>query len=81
MQPACAVGFGEPVDPFGSGGEQDAVAGLAGADGEAGGEVGLAGAGWSEFRTGEKEFSPTDDGLGLAGFQLTPRDQPRGPGE
>ena len=42
------VGFGESGDPLGGGGELDAVAGLAGADRDAGGEVGLAGAGWAE---------------------------------
>lgn len=39
------VGVGEAVDPLGGGGEQDPVAGLAGADGQSGGEVGFAGAG------------------------------------
>ena len=39
------VGFGESGDPLAGGGELDAVAGLAGADGQADGEVGLAGAG------------------------------------
>ena len=48
MEPAVAVGGGEAVDPFGGGGEDDAVAGLAGADGQADGEVGLAGAGRAE---------------------------------
>ena len=42
------VGVGEPVDPFGGGGEQHPVPGLAGADREAGGQVGLAGAGRAE---------------------------------
>ena len=48
LQPAGVVGVGEPVDPFGRGGELDPVPGLAGADREAGGEVGLAGAGRAE---------------------------------
>ena len=45
LQPAGVVGVGEAGDPFGGGGEQDAVAGLAGADAEPDGQVGLAGAG------------------------------------
>ena len=32
MESALGVGFGEAGDPFGGGGERDAVAGLAGAD-------------------------------------------------
>ena len=44
----CVVGVAEAGDPFGGGGERDAVAGLAGADAEADGEVGLAGAGRAE---------------------------------
>ena len=39
------MGVGEDGDPVGGGGEQDAVAGLAGADGQADRQVGLAGAG------------------------------------
>ena len=42
------VGLGEPGDPLGCGGEVDAVAGLAGADRDPGGQVGLAGPGWAE---------------------------------
>jgi hypothetical protein len=42
------VGGGEPVDPLGRGREQDPVPGLAGADREAGGQVGLAGSGRAE---------------------------------
>ena len=42
------VGLGEPFDPLGGGGELDPVPGLAGPDGEAGREVGLAGAGRAE---------------------------------
>ena len=42
------VGVGEAGDPFGGGGEQDPVAGLAGPDRQADGEVGLAGAGRAE---------------------------------
>ena len=38
------VGIGKPIDPLGGGGEQHSVAGLAGADGQPGGEVGFAGA-------------------------------------
>ena len=45
MEAAVAVGEGKAVDPFGGGGEHDAVAVVAGADGQADGEVGLAGAG------------------------------------
>ncbi len=48
VEPAGGVGVGEAVDPFGGGGERDAVAGLAGPDGQADGEVGLAGAGRAE---------------------------------
>ena len=39
------VGVGEPGDPFGGGGEQDPVPGLAGPDRQPDGQVGLAGAG------------------------------------
>jgi hypothetical protein len=48
LQGAGVVRGGESVDPLGGGGEQDPVPGLAGADAEPGGEVGLAGAGWAE---------------------------------
>ena len=48
LQPAGVVGVGEPGDPFGGGGEQDPVPGLAGADRQPDREVGLAGAGWAE---------------------------------
>jgi len=48
LQVAGVVGGGEPVDPFAGGGEGDAVPGLAGADAEPDGEVGLAGAGRAE---------------------------------
>jgi hypothetical protein len=42
------VGVSEAGDPFGGGGERDAVPGLAGADRDAGGEMGFAGAGRAE---------------------------------
>jgi hypothetical protein len=42
------VGVGEAGDPVRGGGERDAVPGLAGPDGQAGGQVGLAGAGRAE---------------------------------
>ena len=45
LQDAVVVGVGEPVDPFGGGGEGDAVPGVAGPDAQADGQVGLAGAG------------------------------------
>ena len=48
LEASAVVGLGEPGDPLGGGGEQDAVPGLAGADSEPDGEVGLAGAGRSE---------------------------------
>ena len=48
LQPAGVVGVGEPGDPFGGGGERDPVPGLAGADRQPGGQVGLAGAGRAE---------------------------------
>ena len=48
LQPPGVVGLGEAGDPFGGGGEQDPVPGLAGADGQADGQVGLAGAGRAE---------------------------------
>ena len=48
VEASVVVGVAEPGDPLGGGGEGDAVAGLAGADAEAGGEVGLAGAGRAE---------------------------------
>jgi len=38
------MGVGEQVDPLGGGGEQHPVAGLAGTDRQADGQVGLAGA-------------------------------------
>ena len=48
VETAGGVGEGEAVDPFGGGGEHDAVPGVAGADGHTDGEVGLAGAGRAE---------------------------------
>src|SRR5580692_4757042 len=48
LEPAGAVGGGEPVGPGGGGGEQDAVPGLAGFDAQAGGEHRLARPGWAE---------------------------------
>ena len=45
---AGVVGFGKPIDPLTGGGELDSVAGLASADRQPGGEVGLAGAGRTE---------------------------------
>jgi hypothetical protein len=42
------VVLGEPVDPFGGGGELDPVPCLAGPDRDPGSQVGLAGAGRSE---------------------------------
>jgi hypothetical protein len=45
---AVAVGVGEAGDPVGGGGEQDPVPGLAGLDGQAGGDMCLAGSGRSE---------------------------------
>ena len=47
LEAAGVVGVGEPGDPFGGGGEQDPVPGLAGADRQPDRQVGLAGA-WSE---------------------------------
>jgi hypothetical protein len=48
MQSPGVVGGGEAVDPFGGGGERDAVAGSADAGRQADGEVGFAGAGRPE---------------------------------
>jgi len=48
LQAAGVVGLGEQVDPLRRGGEQDPVAGLAGADGQPDRQVGRAGAGWAE---------------------------------
>src|SRR5947209_6708741 len=48
LQVSGVVGVGEAGDPVGGGGEQDPVPGLAGADRQAGGQVGLAGAGWPQ---------------------------------
>jgi hypothetical protein len=48
LQPAGVVGLGQASDPLGGGREQDAMAGLAGADRDARREVGLAGTGRSE---------------------------------
>jgi hypothetical protein len=45
LEPFLGVSVGEAGDPFGGGGERDAVAGLAGPDRQAGREVGLAGSG------------------------------------
>ena len=42
------MGVGEPGDPLGRGGEQDPVAVVGGGDAQAGGQVGLAGAGRAE---------------------------------
>jgi hypothetical protein len=50
LQPAACVGVGEPGDPLGGGGEQHPVAGLAGPDAQADGQMGLAGAGWARRR-------------------------------
>ena len=47
-EPSEAVGFLEAGDPVHGGGEQDPVAVVGGDDPEAGGEVGLAGAGRAE---------------------------------
>jgi hypothetical protein len=44
LEPAAVLGFGESGDPFGGGGEQDTVPGLAGADGDADGQMCFAGA-------------------------------------
>jgi hypothetical protein len=51
LEPAGVVGGREPVDPLGGGGEQDPVIGLAGADGQSGGEVDLPSAGGRGRRT------------------------------
>lgn len=48
LQPSCRMGFAEPGDPFGGGGESDPMAGLAGSDPQGGGEVGFPGPGWAE---------------------------------
>ena len=45
VEASLGVGVGEAGDPFGGGGERDAVAGLAGPDAERGGEMGFAGPG------------------------------------
>src|SRR6266540_6225568 len=45
LQPSLGVGVGQAGDPLGGGGEQHPVAGLAGPDAQADGQVGLAGAG------------------------------------
>ena len=71
LQPAGVVGGGEPVDPLAGGGEQHPVPGLAGADRQAGGEVGLAGAGRAEehhvlFRGDEVQGAEVGD---LVAFQ------------
>ena len=47
LEPAGVVGLGQSCHPLAGGGEQDAVAGLAGPDGQSDREVGFAGA-WSE---------------------------------
>jgi hypothetical protein len=57
LQAAGGVVVGEAVDPLGCGGEQDPVSGLAGADRDSGGQVGLAGAGWAE----EDDVLPAGD--------------------
>jgi hypothetical protein len=60
---------GEPVDPFGRGGEQDAVPGLAGTDRQSDREVGLAGAGRAEedhILAGGDEVQRAEVGDGVA---------------
>jgi hypothetical protein len=68
LEPAGVVGGGEAGDPFGGGGERDPVAGLAGADTEADGEHGLAGAGRAEeddvvFGGDEVQCAEVGDGV------------------
>ncbi len=48
LEPSGVVGVGQPCHPLAGGGEQDAVAGLAGADRDADRQVGFAGARWPE---------------------------------
>jgi hypothetical protein len=48
LEPPGVVGFGEAGDPFGGGGEQHPVPGLAGPDGQPDRQVGLTGAGRAE---------------------------------
>ena len=47
-QATDAVGVGEPGDPLGRGGEQDAVAVVGGRDAQPGGQMGLTGPGRAE---------------------------------
>jgi hypothetical protein len=65
-----AFGVGEPGDPFGRGGERDALAGQAGADRDGDRQVGLAGAGRAEqddvlARVQEVELAEMLDDLAL----------------
>jgi site-specific DNA recombinase len=48
LEPAAVVGFGQSGRPFGGGGEQHPVAGLAGADRDTDGQVGFTSAGRAE---------------------------------
>src|ERR671911_2764839 len=72
VESSAAVGESEPVDPFGGGGEHDAVTVLAGPDGQADGEVGLAGAGRAEehdvvLRGDEVQGAEVGDDLAFEG--------------
>jgi hypothetical protein len=51
LELADVVGFGESGHPLAGDGELDPVPGLAGADRDPGGQVGLAGSGWAEEDT------------------------------
>jgi hypothetical protein len=69
LEPPGVVGVGELADPFGGGGESGAVPGLAGADAQADGQVGLAGAGRAEeyhVVAGGDEVQGAQVGDGLA---------------
>jgi len=74
LKPADVVGVGEPGDPLAGGGELEAVAGLAGADRQAGGQVGLAGAGGPRKTT----FSFATTKSSVARWAIRSRLRPRG---
>ena len=69
LEAAGVVGVGEAGDPLGGGGEGDPVPGLAGADAEADGQVGFAGARRAEedhVDYGGDEVQGAEVGDGLA---------------
>ena len=73
LESAGMVGLGEVGDPLGRGGEVNPVPGLAGPDRQADGQVGLAGAGWSQ----EDDVVAGGDEVQGAEMAMTSRLRPR----